>query len=111
MFLPSLSWQSGHFEYKLHRERYALSYLDDGPLVIPCHSSEDQRITWRRRVGTRQHLPHVFRVWSGQPGGRRLWIVDSLACEGGERRPAENGIFEPFIYKNEHFAKTGSGQT
>jgi hypothetical protein len=25
--------------------------------------------------------------------------------------PAENGIFEPFIYKNEHFAKTGSGQT
>jgi hypothetical protein len=24
---------------------------------------------------------------------------------------AENGIFEPFIYKNEHFAKTGSGQT
>jgi len=26
-------------------------------------------------------------------------------------RPAENGIFEPFIYKNDHFAKTGSGQT
>jgi hypothetical protein len=25
--------------------------------------------------------------------------------------PAKNGIFEPFIYKNEHFAKTGSGQT
>jgi hypothetical protein len=25
--------------------------------------------------------------------------------------PAENGIFEPFTYKNEHFAKTGSGQT
>jgi hypothetical protein len=24
---------------------------------------------------------------------------------------AKNGIFEPFIYKNEHFAKTGSGQT
>ena len=23
----------------------------------------------------------------------------------------ENGIFEPFIYINEHFAKTGSGQT
>eukprot|EP01046_Picozoa_sp_COSAG06_P063245 COSAG06_NODE_14606_length_1143_cov_9.099617_1_plen_60_part_00 len=23
----------------------------------------------------------------------------------------QNGIFEPFIYKNEHFAKTGSGQT
>jgi hypothetical protein len=25
--------------------------------------------------------------------------------------PAENGFFEPFIYKNDHFAKTGSGQT
>jgi hypothetical protein len=25
--------------------------------------------------------------------------------------PATNGIFEPFIYKNDHFAKTGSGQT
>jgi beta-glucosidase len=24
---------------------------------------------------------------------------------------AGNGFFEPFIYKNEHFAKTGSGQT
>ena len=27
------------------------------------------------------------------------------------RHVRENGIFEPFIYKNEHFAKTGSGQT
>jgi hypothetical protein len=25
--------------------------------------------------------------------------------------PATNGIFEPFICKNDHFAKTGSGQT
>ena len=25
--------------------------------------------------------------------------------------PAENGFFEPFIYKDDHFAKTGSGQT
>jgi hypothetical protein len=24
---------------------------------------------------------------------------------------AENDIFAPFIYKNEHFTKTGSGQT
>ena len=26
-------------------------------------------------------------------------------------RPAKNGILETFIYKNDHFAKTGSGQT
>ena len=25
--------------------------------------------------------------------------------------PAENGIFEPFLYKMHHFTKTGSGQT
>jgi hypothetical protein len=25
--------------------------------------------------------------------------------------PAKNGIFAPLIYKNDHFAKTGSGQT
>jgi hypothetical protein len=25
--------------------------------------------------------------------------------------PAKNGIFEPFLYKNDHFATTGSGQT
>jgi hypothetical protein len=25
--------------------------------------------------------------------------------------PAKNGIFEPFVYKNDPFAKTGSGQT
>ena len=23
---------------------------------------------------------------------------------------SKNGLFEPFVYKNEHFAKTGSGQ-
>jgi hypothetical protein len=25
--------------------------------------------------------------------------------------PAKNGIFEQFMYKYDHFAKTGSGQT
>jgi hypothetical protein len=33
------------------------------------------------------------------------------ACGWTVAAPAENGIFEPFIYKNEHFAKTGAGQT
>jgi hypothetical protein len=27
------------------------------------------------------------------------------------RLPAKNGIFEPFMYKSDHFTKTGSGQT
>ena len=25
--------------------------------------------------------------------------------------PSKNGLFEPFVYENEHFTKTGSGQT
>jgi hypothetical protein len=40
--------------------------------------------------------------------------VDFHRCEVPIRQivPAENGIFEePFISKNDHFAKTGSGQT
>ena len=44
-----------------------------------------------------------------------LLAVASLTAGGEEEEEAdsvrENGIFEPFIYKNEHFAKTGSGQT
>jgi pimeloyl-ACP methyl ester carboxylesterase len=34
---------------------------------------------------------------------------EALVQRGGVG--TKNGIFEPFIYKNEHFAKTGSGQT
>jgi hypothetical protein len=33
--------------------------------------------------------------------------LGTMQAEGQLR----NGIFEPFIYKNDHFAKTGSGQT
>jgi hypothetical protein len=32
-------------------------------------------------------------------------------CQRNQALPAKNGIFEPFIYKNDHFTKTGSGQT
>ena len=35
-------------------------------------------------------------------GGRDTAMINAVR---------ENGIFEPFIYNNEHFAKTGSGQT
>ena len=43
-----------------------------------------------------------------------LWPKVPAALHRGRQLPyraAENGIFEPFIYKNDHFAKTGSGQT
>jgi hypothetical protein len=38
--------------------------------------------------------------------------VDVLApAVPAKGTPAKTGIFEPFLYKNDHFAKTGSGQT
>jgi hypothetical protein len=38
---------------------------------------------------------------------------DAVLIEAVQRceQPAKNGIFEPFVYKNDPFAKTGSGQT
>jgi hypothetical protein len=36
---------------------------------------------------------------------------DTLEGQQLNGAPAKNGIFEPFIFKNDHFAKTGSGQT
>jgi hypothetical protein len=46
-------------------------------------------------------------------GGRYLWKYSYLSLKPGawDVIVRENGIFEPFIYKNDHFAKTGSGQT
>jgi hypothetical protein len=47
----------------------------------------------------------------------RAWqiIVSQKVIEWRNKKgtclTAKNGIFEPFIYKNDHFAKTGSGQT
>ena len=40
---------------------------------------------------------------------RALPLVDAHLMH--DIAPAQNGIFEPFVYQNEHFAKTGSGQT
>ena len=46
-------------------------------------------------------------------GGRYLWKYSYLSLKLGawDAIVRENGIFEPFMYKNDHFAKTGSGQT
>jgi hypothetical protein len=47
-------------------------------------------------------------MFSWETGG--LWTQGDKVLIGGII-VRENGIFEPFIYKNEDFAKTGSGQT
>jgi hypothetical protein len=44
------------------------------------------------------------RFLTGRVPARAWTTPDAGVC-------AKNGIFEPFIYKMHHFAKTGSGQT
>ena len=52
---------------------------------------------WKKTLGPIQDRPgHMNDVWG-------YWTDDGL----GEK----NVLFEPFIYKNDHFTKTGSGQT
>jgi hypothetical protein len=56
-------------------------------------------LSWQKREITNAHF------LSGNCGG------DLVSGNNAADGPAKNGIFEPFIYKNDHFAKTGSGQT
>jgi hypothetical protein len=51
-----------------------------------------------------QSSTSCFKPWRAAPPLSKL-----SSCASG--RSAKNGIFEPFIYKYDHFAKTGSGQT
>jgi hypothetical protein len=44
-----------------------------------------------------------FACAPGAALARIVWLSASF--------PAKTRIFEPFVYKNDHFAKTGSGQT
>jgi hypothetical protein len=41
----------------------------------------------------------------------RAWEGHAPQLVPALKAPAKNGIFEPFIYKNDHFTKTGSGQS
>jgi hypothetical protein len=38
-------------------------------------------------------------------------VATVLRCCPAAPKVSKNGLFEPFIYKNDHFTKTGSGQT
>jgi hypothetical protein len=46
------------------------------------------------------------RTWGEHP------VATAVSAASAACRPAqETALFEPFVYKNDHFAKTGSGQT
>jgi hypothetical protein len=52
----------------------------------------------------KEALKNTSELLASYPVGHLLPIKGVLL-------PAQNDIVEPFIYKNEYFAKTGSGQT
>ena len=74
--------------------------LEQGYLVLLATYSSlfalrPLELLWRDR-----RVPRLWKANTKQP------LVESVCvC------PAKDGILEPFIYKNDHFAKTGSGQT
>jgi sodium-coupled neutral amino acid transporter 2 len=58
-------------------------------------------LTFLRRAQTEADLLNLYDVGTG------TWFATALLGS----RVSKNGLFEPFSYKNEHFTKTGSGQT
>jgi hypothetical protein len=44
-------------------------------------------------------------------GGCQMKINRRFSKTGSGQSHLHNAIFEPFMYKKDHFAKTGSGQT
>jgi hypothetical protein len=57
-----------------------------------------QTIGFQKRLARKQNGAGLFRTSTA---------ISSRARE--RKTPANTGIFEPFIYTNDHFAKTGSG--
>ena len=69
-----------------------------------------------------KYIRHSFRdtmaKWRKKDKGEQVYVdIDGIGemvdtFRGmGLTEVSKNGLFEPFIYKNEHFTKTGSGQT
>jgi hypothetical protein len=68
--------------------------LDAGPQARPFFCSMPPQ----RASGSRACENDLSGTWEGDQ------------TSGNDGNGASGGTFEPFIYKNDHFAKTGSGQ-
>jgi hypothetical protein len=96
--------------------------VGENVLVVLSHLYNINAIFLPRQVGTNIGKSQKRRPFS--LGGEGTKGGETTNGEGTDRHKItlpgkqqalcevrENGIFAPFIYKNEHFAKTGSGQT
>ena len=80
------------------RGKTVFSHLFEGGVsMAPRHDTEGGR-GWRLHVS--EVIEHLDVIWRAVP----VHLASSLRFQ-------EPPLFEPFIYKSDHFTKTGSGQT
>jgi hypothetical protein len=93
-WLPIDAEQACSREKRSSFSAFSGGYVCPEPVLADGHVSPENS-------SVQSHDPKTF-------SGNFRTVLDLRFAEPD---PAENRIFEPFIYKNDHFAKTGSGQT
>jgi hypothetical protein len=85
-------------------------------IPFPCPSIVQQQLAFQlNSTDFRSQCSFVQSLsWEREPSKIQIvafCFVTHRCHHRWRTAPANNGMFEPFIYKNDHFAKTGSGQT
>jgi hypothetical protein len=75
---------------------------------LPRHLEAPLRL---QPTGPARSIRAAGSAGAGAGTGAGTGTGGGTAPAGSMRQVSKNGLFEPFIYKNEHFTKTGSGQT
>jgi RNA polymerase subunit RPABC4/transcription elongation factor Spt4 len=104
--VPSLSWQI----HRLHMNTAQTKavFRTDNSSAMACCAATGYAPSRRRKSCRVCGRRAAAAAWSGLIPARSF---AKSARSDSTLSPAKNGIFEPFIYINDNFAKTGSGQT
>ena len=82
--------------------------------VLSCpalHTGLDQEVEGEHRPVQKVRCPHHTGARDGPGLGRAAARVVPTTPFNTSETDRKNGLFALFIYKNDHFTKTGSGQT
>jgi WD40 repeat protein len=74
--------------------------MASGDQYVLCMAFSPEKTDGKWLMTISANNDHNLRLWD--------WKTKELLGHGQVRKTP---LFAPFIYKNEHFAKTGSGQT